>query len=199
MAGPKHDLPNLETVADLASACMRYVEKALDIALDFTPDTLPLLDHYLTQAKGEAREEVLQLIAPAAGAYFGEVVRSSLGPCHWHWESEPGDCRLEFEACFLSFNPLGVALEAVLKQEVEGYGAHFVLLADDQTLVAEALDRTGNVREEDYYRLTTRYEALEQVVAILSEKVRLTLPAGHRFGRETYDVLRASRTPSLLN
>lgn len=199
MTSDEGALENLEVVADLSVACVRYVEKALNIALDFTPDTLPLLDHYLTEARAEKREEILQLLAPSAGAYFGEVVRAGLGPCHWHWEDAPQACRLEFEPCFLSFNPIGAAVEALTGAEAPGYGAHLSLLSADQELITEALKRAPDVRQEDFYRLTTRYEVLEQVVAILSEKVRLTLPAGHRFSRETYAALREDHPAGPLN
>src|SRR5687768_1752387 len=78
MIGPMSEDP-VETqpvvVLDLAEACVRFVKRALQIALDYTPDTLPLLDHYLRSASDISKEEILSLHVPAAGAYFGEVVR----------------------------------------------------------------------------------------------------------------------------
>ncbi|HEX6245463.1 MAG TPA: DUF6278 family protein, partial [Polyangiales bacterium] len=73
-----------DSILDLANACVRFVQQALSLELDYTPDTLPLLDHYLQSAQDVSKEEVLSLVAPAAGAYFGEVVRRQLGPARWH-------------------------------------------------------------------------------------------------------------------
>jgi len=159
-------------VADLADACVRFVQSALGIVLDFTPDTLPILDHYLIQARKNPRDEVLALIAPAAGAYFGEVVGAALGPCRWYLEGDSlEDWRLEFERCYLTFNPVGAALEAVLGEQAPGHGAHLQVLPNEAALVRESLERTGDVRNEDYYRLAIRFEVLEQVSELLSSRL----------------------------
>ena len=71
-----------EAVRELAEACVGYVLGAVGVPLDYTPDTLPLLDHYLRTVPENAAGEVLALIAPAAGAYFGEVVRRTIGLTH---------------------------------------------------------------------------------------------------------------------
>ena len=65
-----------EHVVVLCLACAQYVHAATGVALDFTPDTLPLLDHYLQGVRG-AKDDVKELVATAAGAYFGELVRRS--------------------------------------------------------------------------------------------------------------------------
>lgn len=156
-----------EHVIELAGACVSAVANALKIDLDFTQDTLPILDHYLRTAKGP-REEILGLVAPMCGAYFGEVVRRSLGHVHWH---APGDeyasYRLEFEDVFLHFNPVGVVLESLLERAVEGYGAHLGLRERERVAVEKAVELYGDVREDDYYRLAVRYEVIEQVVETL--------------------------------
>ena len=56
-------------VGDLAESCVRFVHDALGMTLDYTPDTLPILDHYLRDRARGTSEEVLDLLAPAAGAY----------------------------------------------------------------------------------------------------------------------------------
>ena len=189
-----------ETVSDLAAGCVRYVKKALSIELDYTPDTLPLLDHYLRSASGISQEEVLSLVAPAAGAYFGEVVRRQLGPCRWHWlEGDFSACRLEFERCFLSFNPMGSALAAILGSDAEHYGGQLSLLPEDEAMVKESLERVGEVSEEDYYRLAVRYEAIEQVVSLLIEKAIATNELSRRFGPDVYAALREQKGSGLLH
>lgn len=192
--------PAPDAVRDLAAGCVRYVKSALSIELDYTPDTLPLLDHYLRNAADISREEVLSLLVPAAGAYFGEVVRRTLGPCRWHWvEDDLSACRLEFERCFLSFNPIGSALGALLGGDADHYGGHFALLPEEAPLVKESLERVGEVSEEDYYRLAVRFEALEQIVSLLLEKAVAESELSRRFGPEVYAALREQKSTGLLH
>ncbi len=190
-----------QVVLDLAESCVRFVHRSLGIALDYTPDTLPLLDHYLRGAHGVTQEEILSLVAPAAGAYFGEVVRRQLGPSRWYWtSSEFSECRIEFERCFLAFNPIGIAMEAVLRSETDGYGSNLQLLKEEESLVREALERTaGDVDPDDYFRLAVRFEVIEQVVSILVERAILQNELSRRFGPEVYDALRDRKESGLLH
>jgi hypothetical protein len=200
MSGISSELATPPVVLDLADSCVRFVKRTLRIELDYTPETLPILDHYLREAQGTERDEIINLIAPAAGAYFGEVVRRQLGPSRWHWVSDDfGECRVEFDRCFLSFNPIGSALEAVLGAEAEGYGSHLSLLPEDQGLVRESLERTGDVREEDYYRLAVRFEVVEQVVGLLVEKAIARDELSRRFGPEVYAALREQKSLGVLH
>jgi hypothetical protein len=178
-------------IADLAASCVRFVQRTVGIELDYTPETLPLLDHYLREAHGVSRDEVLSLVVPAAGAYFGEVVRRHLGHSEWHLSGEDyGAARLEFRRWFLSFNPIGIALEAVLAEEVAGSGSHLELLREDRQLVHEALERAGDIRNDDYYRLAVRFEVLELVTALLSERASQSEHPERVFGPEVYAALR---------
>ncbi len=175
-------------VRDLAEGCVRFVERALGITLDYTPETLPLLDHWLRTGEAREKEEVLELAAPAAGAYFGEVVRRALGDARWHAPAgAPAAWRLEYEHVFLSFNPVGVALEAALGEHVEGWATHFQLLPVDRETVEEGLERTGgDVREEDYFRLAVRYEVVEQIVETLRALATARNESERYFGAELY-------------
>jgi len=200
MSGTPSELDTPLVVLDLADSCVRFVKRSLRIELDYTPDTLPILDHYLREAHGVERDEVLNLVAPAAGAYFGEVVRRQLGPSRWHWASDDfGECRIEFDRCFLSFNPIGSALEAVLGAEAEGYGSNLELLPEDEGLVRASLERTGDVLADDYFRLAVRFEVLEQVVALLVEKAIATDELSRRFGPEVYAALREQKSAGILH
>lgn len=200
MSGTSSELDTPPVVLDLADSCVRFVKRALRIELDYSPDTLPILDHYLREAQGIEREEVLNLVAPAAGAYFGEVVRRHLGPSRWHWVSDDfSECRIEFDRCFLSFNPIGSALEAVISGEAEGYGSTLALLPEDEGLVHASLERTGDVREEDFYRLAVRFEVVEQVVALLVDKAIAKDELSRRFGPEVYAALREQKSSGILH
>jgi hypothetical protein len=200
MSGTSSELDTPPVVLDLADSCVRFVKRALRIELDYSPDTLPILDHYLREAQGIEREEVLNLVAPAAGAYFGEVVRRHLGPSRWHWVSDDfSECRIEFDRCFLAFNPIGSALEAVISGEADGYGSTLALLPEDEGLVAASLERTGDVREEDFFRLAVRFEVIEQVVALLVEKAIAKDELSRRFGPEVYAALREQKSSGILH
>ena len=179
-----------QAVRELAEACVRFVERAVGIALDYTPDTLPILDHYLQEARDVGHEEVVDLVAPSAGAYFGEVVRRQLGAGRWHLEEAYEGWRIEFETFFLTFNPIGAALEAIRGEAVEGHAAHLAVLPEDQRAVKESLARTGDVRSEDFYRLAIRFEAIEQVADLLAELSARKKEGSRNFGPEVYAAFR---------
>jgi hypothetical protein len=148
---------------------VRFVSEAVGLTLDYTPDTLPILDHYLREGARGASAEIRELLAPAAGAYFGEVVRRGMSGVRWH---APGDeyraYRLEFEAFFLCFNPLGAALEVLLQGDALEWGATFQMLDEAREPVREALERSPELSPDDYYTLSVRFEVIEQVADLLS-------------------------------
>jgi hypothetical protein len=61
-------------VAELAEACVRFVRAAVGVSLDFRPETLPLLDHYLATRRDEllaarsSNPEAMNLVARTAAA-----------------------------------------------------------------------------------------------------------------------------------
>jgi hypothetical protein len=178
-------------IEDLAQACARFVKEALSLDVDGTPETLPILDHYArTRAgAGQAREEVRDLLTPALGAYFGEVVRRALPGVRWHVPADAEDYasyRLEFELIFLHFNPLGIAREVLEQDEVEESGATFQVLDEAREALHGALEETGGVSLDDYYSFTIRFETLEQVISVLSALEHATQTTPRRFGPEVY-------------
>jgi len=176
------------TILDLAGACVAAVQNAIGVELDFTPDTLPLLDHYAREAELPG-DEVLELVAPMCGAYFGEVVRRALGSARWHCpEGAPERWRLEFEDCFLYFNPVGVAVEALLEEEAPGWHAHLSTLPGERKVLEDALGVFGEVRADDYFRFSIRFEAIEQVHQTLGRRAAEQGDARRRFGPEVYRV-----------
>ncbi len=156
-------------VLELAGACVEYVRRAIGVELDFTPDTLPILDHYLLKVLEDGeKEEITSLVTTSAGAYFGEVLRRSLGHMRWHVEpDDPTGWRLELEHVFLFFNPLGMAREAIVGADQPGWMAHLEVLPRDRPLLDQSLAHMGDVREDDYYRLAVRFEVVEQVLSAL--------------------------------
>lgn len=173
-------------VGDLALGAFRLVKERLGFELDFTPETLPVLDHYLAQIRdedgGTPDEKAVALVGPCAGAYFGEVARRSFSGLRWHCpEGDYQAWRLEGERVFVAFNPIGVALEALFGKAIADWNAHFTLLPEQRALVEGALERAGPVREQDYFRLAVRHEVLEQTLVVLDRA------AGEgAFGAEVY-------------
>jgi len=160
-------------VMDLTVACVTSVKNATGLELDLTQETLPILDHYAALVDSP-REEVVSLLAPMCGAYFGELVRRQLGDGAWHLDADDhAEWRLTFESCSLRFNPIGVALEVLLGQDVAGWGAHLQTAPEDQLRVKKALEVYGDVRDRDYYTFSVRLEAVEQAYLAL-----LNNPAG---------------------
>jgi hypothetical protein len=176
-------------IRDWAEACRTFVKDALQLELDYTPETLPLLDHYVRTKAKPTSEEVRELLTPPLGAYFGEVVRRSLDVEGVRWHVSGNDYasyRLEFEAFFLCFNPLGVAIEVLTDDDAEGYGAHFQLLDEARTTVEAALAESESVSAEDYYTFTMRFETLELVSSILLGLESRQQATPRRFSREVY-------------
>ncbi len=187
-------------VTTYAQACGRFVQQAVGVALDGTGDTLPILDHYVEQFAGTRASHLEVLTVAMCGAYFGEVVCRELGG-EWvdvepmltpeNGASDKEDAngtgvpdpvvvesvpkwKLVFPGTSLVFHPLAVAEEIVRNESpsVDALGpSHFQLHASDRALAEKALADLGEVREEDYYRFTTRYEAITEVLVVLRKQV----------------------------
>ena len=155
-------------VVDLSGACVAAVQNAVGVELDFTQDTLPVLDHYATLV-GSPKTEVVSLLAPMCGAYFGEVLRRHLGDGRWIAPSaDYSQWRLKFELCSLEINPIGVAVEVLTDSDAPDWGAVLWTDATERALVERALDVYGAVRALDYYTFGVRFEAVEQAHQALS-------------------------------
>jgi len=72
------------------------------------------------------------------------------------------------------------------------------ILPSEAGLVRESLDRTGDVRPEDYYRLAIRYEVLEQVATLLTARLADD-DSETVIGPEIYAALRDQPTKVTLN
>jgi hypothetical protein len=183
-------------ISDMAESCVRFVREALGIALDYTPETLPVLDHYMRERVAGGKPEVTALIAKAAGAYFGEVVRRAVPGARWHApEGDDAGHRIEFDPFFLCFNPIGVALEVIACNDVSDYGAHFSVLDEAREPVARSLASIADVTPEDYYTFSMRLEVLQQIADLLGA-LESAQPSPRRFGREVYAALSGHAVPA---
>jgi hypothetical protein len=165
----QYDVP-LELL-DLAESFRQYTERALGHGLDYCSETLPLMDAYLDAARGDlgALAEAEPLVARAGAAYFGEVVRRLISG---FWRYQPGDM-LQWEVCstraFCAVRPAVVVLEALRQAAVE----QPMLRLDpaDAAVVEQRLGALPQVDEAEYYRPSTRYDAVEIAFASLTDAV----------------------------
>ncbi len=173
-AGGAAVAPPPDEVRDLAETCVRFVERAVGVKLDYQAETLPLLDHYLEQgrAAAAARPETIPLLAHAMGAYLGEVVRRRYA-AWWRIEGDdPTYWNLNFEQVYLSFSPVQLVWEALTREpregdaegEGEGAAARFELDEEDREAVAARLAELPQVSEEEYFAPSTRLEVIDIVV-----------------------------------
>jgi hypothetical protein len=165
---PPEILPFLEAVG-------RYVKRALDVELDGSEESLAYLDHYIDgTARKEASDprlggEVLALLAPALGAYLGEVTIARFGGKWVIDGADPAGWRVELAPAPLSFFPVGMAAEALRGGSVDDYDASFTTRDDLTGPLSEALEHAPPVDEGYYYSLTGRLETLEHVMDLLVE------------------------------
>ncbi len=164
-----------DEVQQFVEALRGYVARALGggVALDGSPTSLAFVDHYIAEtAATKLDDAVMRLVAPALGAYFGEVAIQRFGG-RWTLEtSDPATWRVDLDPVELRFYPAGMAAEALAHDEVEGFDAGLQAKPELMGPLAEALGQSPPVDENYYYSLTGRLEVLEQAVDILVELER---------------------------
>jgi hypothetical protein len=177
--------PPPQDVADLSLACVRFVAVRYGVTLDFSPDTLSLVDQWIRDASVErkGRAELTELVQSTAGAYLGEVIRRAFGGTWVSGEAPMADWKLCLTEVYCAFNPIGMAREALLLEEAEGWHAHFELDPAEREGALERLAALPGVRDRDFYAPSTRFDVVEILVDALrramdargSGRVRFTL------------------------
>ncbi len=157
--------PPPTVISDLLSSCVRFVHAKYGVLLDGTQDTLSLLDAYVNEARLSAAErpETLPLTAAAIGAYFGEVVRLAFGAT-WVTVGDHDTWRLCLGRVYLTFNPLGTAMEALTGESAPGWHAHLTLEPDDQEQLERRLAALGDVPDDEFFLPTTRFDVISIAV-----------------------------------
>lgn len=175
-------------VGDLAAACVRFVATRYGVPLDFTPDTLSLVDQYVRDSRKEVAEkpESLDLVQGAIGAYLGEVLRRQFSGT-WRAEGDPSTWRVLMRTVFLAFNPIGMAREALTGEEAEGWGAHLHLDEAEREAVEGRLAALPEVDADDFYLPTTRAEVIEIAVSALRARMQASGLGDVQFGAEDYE------------
>ena len=180
-------------VAELIAACNRFIASKYKVALDGTPLTLSLLDQYVRDAREAVRErpESIDLVAPAVGAYLGEVMRQTFGAT-WSLPADEINAdhdawRLCFKHVFLAFNPIGLARESLTMTEAEGWNAHLTLDPGEAEEIRQRLSVMPEVDEEEYYLPSTRFDVINIVVDTLRARAEDSGTGDIEFAPEDYD------------
>lgn len=165
-----------QQIVELAGSLTDFVEKAVGIRPDFSPDTLSIVDHYAAEARKELenRPELADLTGQALGAYFGEVVRRSEGAL-WQVPSPNfHDWKLCGVSAYVSINPIGVGYDALRGgTDHQGPASALKLAPEDREAVQNRLANLPEVPDEEYYTLCTRLEVLQIVMdAVRGEQSR---------------------------
>jgi hypothetical protein len=169
------------------------VAAALQVAPDLTPETLPLLDAFLRTTVATAAAEERNRLLEDVACYFGEVVRQRLGG-HWALLGPgPREWRVELEACFLHFSPIGMAGEALLGCESSEFDGAFDTLEAVRPDLAERLEEAPPLAEREYYSLAGRIEVLEIVADWLIGRAQASDGEPVRYTREDYQRQRHSQ------
>ncbi len=167
---PCPDAPAL--IMDLFASCHRMVAAAIGVPLDSSSDTLSILDHYVQQSRGDvlAKPDVQAVLERSIGAYFGEMVRQTYGG-YWHISGEADTWRLRLSSVFLQFNPVGIAREALVNDHADGWHAHTKVEKAYEPFVKARLDAFGDVDADEFFLPSSRWDALEVVVAAARERM----------------------------
>ncbi len=153
-------------VHEAAERAVDFVRRAVGIALDYTPETLPLLDHYLLGVP-EDQEETVALLSVTAGAYFGEVARRLLGGKWAATSGEPAEWELVLPN-ELRVVPVAFAREAILTEDTGE--AIYDVPGELREAVEDALEARGPVAEDEYYSLCGRIETLLLIADVLAAR-----------------------------
>jgi hypothetical protein len=178
-------------IGELALICTQYVHRAIGVELDLCPETLPVLDHYVDQVRRDASErpELVGLIAPVVGAYFGEVARRHLD-LFWRLPSADAQTwQLCGRSVFLALSPIGVAYDVLCwSTEHAGPSSELRLAPDERELVDQRLANLPSVTEKEYFMLATRLEAIEITSEALRAQMLRAGSADIEFDRRDYEL-----------
>jgi len=181
------EAPPPEAVAELAAACVRFVAAKYKVPLDFGPDTLSLVDQYVRDARAEiaVKPDTVAIVQASIGAYLGEVMRRAFGGT-WFCDGDHDGWRLDFTFVFLTFNPLGMAREALSMEEAEGWHAHLETDPAEREMLQERLAILGETEVDEYYAPSTRFDVVEIAVDTLRARMEQQGNADVTFGPEDY-------------
>jgi hypothetical protein len=166
-----------DEVAELVASCIRFVHASTGMMLDFSSETLPILDHYLLEARADLarRSEAAPLVAQAAGAYFGQVLAKELNT-FWHAVGpDPQRWLACCQSVYLAVNPIGIAYDILYEGAAhDGPSAELMLAPEDRDGIEQRLRALPDAPPGDYYTFSTRFD----VIQIAAEALRAEMLTG---------------------
>ncbi|MBN2344642.1 MAG: hypothetical protein JXX29_13330 [Deltaproteobacteria bacterium] len=175
----QHQMP--EEINQLVERCRAHVQKRFNIELDFTSDTLSVLDFFVEEMVKEenngvcppgghpARMNMIHLFAPTFAAYFGAVLTNHFGGRFRHVEKDVSEWRFEFETFLVRFNPVAVAANVIAKTEVKGLDSILHSSAKLMPKLQERFDAAPDVLEDDFFSFCTFFESIQIANDFLTE------------------------------
>ena len=173
---------SLERIRALAERFVAHVRYRFNLELDYTEDTLSVLDHFVRAVVKEEgggaslppghakRNQLIHLLAPTIGAYFGEVL-CRVFVCHWSLESEdPAEWLIQFDDVPLWLNPAGAAAEALMEQSVDDWNGSVATSPEETGALTERLAAAPPVAEDEFFNVATRFEVLQIAHEYLHER-----------------------------
>lgn len=179
--------PPPDAVAELAASCARFVHAKYKVPMDGTTDTLSLLDQYVRDAREAilVKPDTVDLLQATIGAYLGEVIRRAHGG-EWFSDGDYDGWRLMSHDVYLTFNPIGMAREALLLREAEGWHAHLEVDPGDREEIERRVLALPEVSDDEYYAPSTRFDVVSLVFEALRAKMVASGLGDVRFTREDY-------------
>ena len=160
--GPIDEAP--KGILEFAAQAVVYVERSVGIPPTYDSETLPLVDHYLRSAKGDGAEAI-ELVATTVGAYFGEVVRRTLGGT---WRDK-GDVPELIMPGGVTITPIQISQAVIL--DAEGgkpiQGTFLSAPGQMQPHLESALERMDDLPRDQYFSLAGQYDILEHLKAVM--------------------------------
>ena len=170
-----------EEIYQLTERCRAHVHKRFAIELDFSSETLSVLDFFVEEMvkdenqgnspkPGDARRmNMVQLFAPTLGAYFGACLLQQFGGRFRHTEKDFTNWRFEFDSFFLRFNPAAVAASVIARKEIDGLSPALIASAKQMPLLQERFDAAPDIPEDDYFSFCTWFESIQIANEFLAE------------------------------
>jgi hypothetical protein len=163
-------------VAPFVEAARSFVRRAVALELDGSEESLAYVDHYIETSRhdGPLGAEAIALVAPALGAYFGELAISKLGG-QWllneddEGADDPGTWQIELNVGPIRFYPVAIARTALVSDDIEGVDDAIHAAPAISSVLEDAMARVAPVEADYYYSLTGRLETLAWAVDVVTE------------------------------
>ena len=169
---PPREVQSTNQVAEYAETCVKYVQISIGVALDFSVETLPILDHYLREARETqtSRPETAPLLATVAGCYLGELL-AARHPLAWNTEAdEPLDWKLTSPAGALEVFPIALCRIALEGADADGSFEAFMLEPKLREALSSRLEQLPAVGNDEFLALSTRVEVIDMAFDLLNQR-----------------------------